>query len=453
MAPSDHRLTRGGYLAYASGAVGTAGFGTVPGLLLSIYLTNTLGVAAGVAALVVLFPKLWDLGFLPFVGRISDRSARRRDTRRPFLLAGALGLLVSFPVMFAVPEGLAAATAAAWVFVAFLVATSAFAFFQVPYIAMAAEITDSPAERTTLMAWRVAFQAAAILAFGVGAPLVQQSAGSQRVGYLVMGVIVGLAIAAGMIVCWWGLRRSVRYVAAVGDAEHPDESLIAQWRQVWAARPFRILLGAFFLQALGTGATLTAIAYFSLYILGIPNFALLFGVLIVPAIIVMPAWNWFGHRFGKRAGYLCSSILFILGSLLILLSPYVALPVTVLLVGIAAVGFAGMQMFPLAMLPDTIAARAEETGEQSAGAFTGVWTAGETAAFALGPALVLGLLEVTGFVSSTDNSALQPASAVTGVLMSISVLPALLVAVSLPLIWRWSLPSLRDSEASAAAST
>jgi glycoside/pentoside/hexuronide:cation symporter, GPH family len=98
-----------------------------------------------------------------------------------------------------------------------------------------------------------------------------------------------------------------------------------------------------------------------------------------------------------------------------------------------------MQMFPLALLPDTIDADAKETGVQRAGSFTGVWTAGETAGFAIGPALVLLLLAVTGFISSTSGqSVVQPASAVMGVTLSFSLLPAILVALSLPLVFRYS---------------
>lgn len=64
-------------VGYSLGAAGSAGFGTVPGLLLAIYLTNALGVAAGLASLVVLIPKLWDVIFLPFVGSLSDRFVAR----------------------------------------------------------------------------------------------------------------------------------------------------------------------------------------------------------------------------------------------------------------------------------------------------------------------------------------------------------------------------------------
>ena len=55
---------------------------------------------------------------------------------------------------------------------AFLAAATAFAFFQVPYVAMPAELTDDYAERTRLMTWRVAVLALAILVSGAVAPLV-----------------------------------------------------------------------------------------------------------------------------------------------------------------------------------------------------------------------------------------------------------------------------------------
>ena len=46
-------LPRRTVAGYALGSVGTGGFGTLPGLVLAYYLTDTLGVAAGLASLVV----------------------------------------------------------------------------------------------------------------------------------------------------------------------------------------------------------------------------------------------------------------------------------------------------------------------------------------------------------------------------------------------------------------
>ncbi len=73
-----------------------------------------------------------------------------------------------------------------------------------------------------------------------------------------------------------------------------------------------------------------------------------------------------------------------------------------------------------------------------------MWTAGETLGFALGPALVLVVLAVTGFVSSkADEQVTQPDSAITGVLMAFTAVPAVLIAMSLPFIRKYGVESAR----------
>ena len=67
--------------------------------------------------------------------------------------------------MFAGPFG-SGPGAGAYVAISFLAAATAFALFQVPYVAMPAELTDGYAERTRLMTWRVAVLAFAILVSG-----------------------------------------------------------------------------------------------------------------------------------------------------------------------------------------------------------------------------------------------------------------------------------------------
>jgi GPH family glycoside/pentoside/hexuronide:cation symporter len=434
----EDALGRRTYLGYALGSVGTAGFSTVPGLLLAYYLTNSLGVAAALAAVVVLIPKLWDVIFLPLVGNASDRSAQLRHSRRPFLLVGGLALPVVFILIFATPSSLGEIGAAAWVLVFFLLAASAFAVFQVPYIAMPAEITDSVEERTTMMSWRVAFLGFGILLFGVGAPALRDMGGGGASGYLLMAVGVASLIAVGMLGCWWALRRT--RPVPIDTSGQGGHSLREQFAVAWRTRAFRFLLSAFFVQALATASMLAGAQYFATYVLGKEGLSdVLFAALIVPALIVMPGWAWVGHRFGKRTGYTATSLVFVAGALLLLLSRSLPVAAVLVFVGLCGIGYAGMQMFPLAMLPDAIAADSASSGRQRAGAFTGVWTAGETIGFAVGPAMVLLMLALTGFVSSSGSSVVQPDSALTGVLVSFTVLPAALVLASLPLIRRYHL--------------
>src|SRR5919197_1915115 len=79
---------------YALGSLVTGAFGTVPGLLLLPYLTDTLAVPAFAAGLLVLLPKAWDVVFNPVAGRISDRTTTRIGARRQYLIFGGIALAV-----------------------------------------------------------------------------------------------------------------------------------------------------------------------------------------------------------------------------------------------------------------------------------------------------------------------------------------------------------------------
>lgn len=67
-------------------------------------------------------------------------------------------------------EWASSTTSALWVLIASIAAATFFSLFQVPYIALPAELTDSYGERTRLLTWRVVMLTVAILLFGAGAP-------------------------------------------------------------------------------------------------------------------------------------------------------------------------------------------------------------------------------------------------------------------------------------------
>jgi Na+/melibiose symporter-like transporter len=426
------RLSRGTHLGYALGSIGTAAFGTVPGLLLLHYLTDELGVAAGLAGLVVFAPKAWDVLLNPWVGSRSDRTAGRWGPRRPWMLAGGLALPPLFVLVFAGP-GAPPAAAASWVAVTFLLAATAYACFQVPYVAQPAEITDDPGERATLMSWRVAALAVGILLAGAGAPAVVEASGGGRGGHLAMAVFVALLLTGGMLGAVAGTRRAPTLTRVTGEGRLGATLVLA-----WRSRPFRVLLTGFVLQALGIGVMLAGVPYYSEQVLGDPAAgSLLFGALVGPAILVMPLWLRVSRRLGKRTGLLLSSALFTVGAAALAAAGSAGSAVA--LVVLVGVGYAGMQMFPLAMLPDVVAADEAASGQRRAGVFTGVWTAAETLGLAVGPGLLGLLLGVAGYVSSTGEDAAQSGGAVLAVRLGFTVLPALLVLASLPVLARYRL--------------
>ena len=75
---------------------------------------------------------------------------------------------------------------------------------------------------------------------------------------------------------------------------------------------------------------------------------------------------------------------------------------------LVGVGYAGCQVFPLAMLPDAAAVDARRTGSNRAGVYTGVWTAGETLGLALGPGVYAVVLTLGGYRSSPRATSPSP---------------------------------------------
>jgi glycoside/pentoside/hexuronide:cation symporter, GPH family len=418
-------LTPAARRGYGLGSVATGSFGTVPGLLLLPYLTDRLGVTAAVAGLVVFLPKAWDVILNPVAGRISDRSTNPGGRRRPFLIRSGTLLALAFVLLFAGPTS-PTGLATTWVVVLFIACATAYAFFQVPYVAMPAEMTDDYDERTRLMTWRVAILALTILVSGGLSPVIRNALGPEW-GYRGVGLFVGTLILLGTVGAWWGTRNT-----HMTDAATAGGSLRDQLKVVAAEREFRTLLTVFVLQALATGAMLAGVDYVARVLLGNSGASTtLFVCFVAPALLVTPLWQKVGEARGKRTGYLWGSVLLAGGALATLLTLQVGVAATAASVAVVGVGYAACQMFPLAMLPDVAAADTARTGESRAGTYTGVWTAGETLGLALGPLLYAGVLALGGYVSSTDASAAQPASAHTAIALGFTIVPAALIAVSL----------------------
>ncbi|MET0673671.1 MAG: MFS transporter [Microbacterium pygmaeum] len=455
------------------GSLGTGGFATLPGLVLTYYLTDSLGVTAILAGVIVTAAKVWDVVIDPVIGSLTDRDLARRGTRRRLMLLGSLSLPVLFAVTFAVPPALGPMVGAIWVLIAFLLTATAFSLFQVPYIALPAELTDSYDARTRLLTWRVVVLTFSILLFGAGGPILRGVTGNPTTGYLLMGVVSGIVIGVGMLIATGAAARAgrrARGAAADAGATVADEAELVQeslsgriahdvdtagdveeggiratFRAAGAtlrrSQPFRALLATFFLQALATGLMLAGAQYLATWVMRSEDaVTLLFVALIAPALVAAPAWGWAARRIGKERAFGIASVVFAVAALSTigaLWSPGTWIYGAVAVAGIA---YAGMQSLPMAMLPDVIAADAVTSGRGRAGAFGGVWTAGETTGFALGATILAIVLAVTGYVSSTAaETVTQPPAALTGIVLSFSLVPAILIGLSLLTLARYRL--------------
>lgn len=417
-------LPRSARFGYSLGGIASGTYGTVPGLILMPYLTDLLGVEAAVAGLLVFVPKAWDFFLNPIAGRASDKSSRA-DRRRPFILRAGIALALSFAAIFFGPAAPPLA-GALWVLALFLASATAYAFFQVPYLALSAEITDDYGERTRLMAWRVMVFTAAILVSGATAPLLVAATGGVG-GYRIMAAAMAALILAGTLGVWWGTRQLPQL-----RSEPADGRLGAQLIAVLRDRDARALVISFVLQAIAMGMVLSAVVYLARHVYDDPALATpAFVCFVGPAILFTPLWAMCGRRIGKKKGFVLATIVQVAGLLGLLFASGSSDAVLLAAAGVVGVGYAGGQLFPLAMLPDIAAADARRTGVNRIGMISGVWSGFELLGYALGPALLGFVMGAGGYVASTGDDVVQTDAARTAIVLGVSVIPALLCAVSL----------------------
>jgi Na+/melibiose symporter-like transporter len=317
---------------------------------------------------------------------------------------------------------------------------TAFSLFQVPYIALPAEIADGYDQRTRLLSVRVVVLTFAILLFGAGGPSLRKLGGdNEYLGYLIMALVAGVVIGLGMLV-------SSRVAITRAPTPFVKASIVDNYKLGFAAlrrsQPFRALLLTFALQALATGIMLAGAQYVATSVLGDEGaIDLLFVALIAPALLFAPVWQFVARKLGKERGFVIASSLFGIAALSLIglfIAPgeWLYLPVA-----LAGAGYAGMQSLPMAMLPDVISHdNRANLGQSSAGTFGGVWTAGETTGMALGATVLAVVLAATGYIESTGAGfAWQSQTAVDGIIAGFSVVPAVFIAVSLVVFRRYKL--------------
>lgn len=431
-AVEPERLPRSIHIGYGLGAIATGAYGTAPSLLLLFFMTDTLGINAATAAAGLFLAKAWDIGIDPVIGALSDRARTRWGRRRPFMLVGAAVLACTLPLLFRVPAFATSSARFWWVLVMFVITSTAFSLYSVPYIAMPAEMTTSYHERTRLMSYRMAFMSAGVLVAGGVAPMVRDLAGGGRTGYAAMSVALAAFCSTFMLASVFATRR-VRFT----DRANSEPPIREQLALAFSNKPLIALIAVFLLQMAGVGGLIALLPYFVSYILRQPGsvFTLGFVVMTVASVLAMPLWVRMARRRGKAGPFALALLIFAAMNLAMgTLSSDVPLAAFYALTAVMGLGFAGTQLFPFAMLPDAIDHDIERSGLRREGAVSGVWIATEGVGMALGGLLAGVILDAFGFVESMTGQAVQPASALIGIRVGFSVLPAAMILAALAVL-------------------
>jgi GPH family glycoside/pentoside/hexuronide:cation symporter len=372
------RLSLGTKLGFGVCDVGGNLFVTVLGFYLLNFITDNLLLGASLAGTALLAGKIWDGVIDPAIGTLTDRTRSRLGRRRPWMLAGAISILVMMTLMFTNPHITRQGLLFVWVLVVYMLMVTAYSIINIPYGALTPELTKDYDERTTLNAFRMSF---AVVGTFVGS----QAVGPVRAlfanpdhGWIAVGAVMSVVIAITALITFFTIREPKR----AAEEAREQQGVLKTYAAALKNKPFVLALVTYMLHMMGTNIVQAALIYYYKYIMwnndggaaadGEFAFALMF--FIVAALLFIPVWTLISKRIGKKWAYNIGMGLFALAVLAVyFLAPGRGTWFLRIIMAIAGVGFSTNYVMPFAIIPDTVELDYAKNGVRREGVFYGMW--------------------------------------------------------------------------------
>jgi len=435
MKHNHHKLSVRIKLGWAIGELAVAAYiGLTIGFLL-FYATQALGISPWLAGLVLLAPRLWDAFTDPLMGAISDRTKSSMGRRRPYLLLGSILLGLSMIGLFYAPENATEMQKAIYLLVLYFAASTAITIFDVPYSSMAAEMTDDYEDRTSLMGYKMVAARVGILMVLFATPLIFGKGENLVAGFRLVGLGFGVFIIVTGVASFFLTKNAPRLEQPVGKFSIRDELTAVREN-----KPFRALWTVFLFQNLAIGASATTLLYMLTFVINVEKSSIgsFMAIAAVTATVLTPVWVMLGRKMAKRKGYYIALVLSILAPIPFLFIAPGATTALFFMLMFVGTADAANQLFPNAMVPDTVEVDELRTGERREGAIFGAWAFCRKLGMTAGAFLVSLMLSWFGLIKGASID-MQPESAIMGVRLSYSLLPIVLWIIAILLLQRFKL--------------
>jgi GPH family glycoside/pentoside/hexuronide:cation symporter len=415
------KLSRRTRWIYGSGDIGFSLTHTIIAAYFAIFLTDVVGIQAGVAAAAIFIGKTWDYINDPLVGYLSDRTRTRWGRRRPYLLFGAIPFGIIFALMWWIPPISNPIGLAIYYGILYAVYDTAVTFVSMPYFALTPELTSDYDERTDLTTTRMFFSIlGGLIAFTLPLMLVESFRPENAERVLTMGIIFAIVSVLPLFGVFFGTREREEFM----EIEQPGiwKSIKAAWKN----RPFVFGLGIFLFTWVSISIVETILLFYIKYVVERESQSdLIMASIFVVAMLTLPLWQWVSRRYNKRMAYIFG-IAFLAIVLLAMssLNPSVPMSVLLTLSAFAGVGVAAAHVLPWAILPDAIEFGEWQTGERHEGMFYSLVTLAQKIAVSVAVPGALLVMDATGYVA---NSETLNATAVNGIRIVAGPIPAVLM--------------------------
>ena len=371
-----------------------------------IYLTDTVGLNAGIVGTLIAVSKIFDGISDVFFGAMIDKTKSKMGKARPWMLYGYFGCAVCLVAIFCIPVDMGQKAQYAWFFIAYTLLNAGFyTANNIAYSALTALITKNNSERVQMGSIRFMFAfgtSMLIQAITVGfvAKLGEGAAAWRTVAiiYAIIGVISN--------------TLSVLSVKELSDEElaedkKSDESeekynLISAFKLLVHNKYFLMICGSYLLMQLYS-ATLGMGIYFMKYVLGDEglfgtfswaiNIPMIVGLLVTPILVAkfngMYKLNVAGYVIGTagRLGVVAAGYM---GNIMLMLA----------FTAVAALGMSPLQGDMNALIATTSEYTRLTTGKKVDGTMYSCTSFGTKVGGGLGTAIAGWMLAASGYVQN-----------------------------------------------------
>lgn len=420
-------------LTYGVGELAAAVPASLSAFFVLYFFTAVAGLSPALAGSVILFGRFWDAVNDPMVGWLSDRTVSPLGRRYPWMLAGVIPLAICTVLLWTVPP-----LASQWSLFAYYVVLSLFAFLaytavQLPYTALAAELSDDYDERTTLIGFKAAFSIGGSILGLLLAQIVFSRVSQPQQQYQLLGELSGGIAIIMIVICVVGTYR--RYWQVQG--EHPrlapanaSRSLLGELGSVFRNAAFRKILGLYLCGWMGLQLTAAMLPYFVDTWMGLPetHFAQMALAVQGTAIAMLFVWNRVAKWSGKRTVFLLGVPLAVIALAGLVTVQPSQLGMMYGLGVLAGIGVSTLYMVPFAMMPDVVDLDELNTGLRREGLYFSAVVFLQKLGLAVALFISGQMLSWTGF---SPHATTQSAATLWTIRLLIGPLPALLLLSSL----------------------
>jgi len=402
-------------LVWGVGSLGTISMINSVATLYLFFLVGIVKMDPAAAGLIIFLSKVFDIITDPLMGYISDRAKTKIGRRRPFMLAAAPLCGLSMVSLFVLPEFSSDTVQTGYILVLLLINAAVLTAFNVPYLAMPAEMTDDYHERNNIMSYRAAFLIGGSFVGSAVSGIILRQFGSGPDAYQIVGIFLGCFCFLMLMTSTIGTKKA-RFTNFV----KPTISGANQLKLILVNKPF-LVLGALkavqFLQlSSGTAATLF---FFATVLEKDPGALFPLGLSVMAgSLLSIRLWLPVIKRFGKKetlfVGLVLQAIMYLTW---LLASPQEPLALFMLRGFCLGVASAGIVVCSQSMITDAIAYDRSLSGLNREGLFSSAFSFLEKTMYAAGPLIVGTTLSMFGFDQDIPKGQPQPDSAVFAILL------------------------------------